>query len=56
MSGIHYIKHLRENDDLNISEITIGSFGKTKKYTDGEIDPSDIDTICTHCQFMLRGR
>ena len=45
MPEINYIKHLRENEDLSISEIArkVGKDWKTvKKYADGEIDPSDI--------------
>nr|WP_305927850.1 hypothetical protein [Bacillus mycoides] len=40
MPEINYIKHLRENEDLSISEIArkVGKDWKTvKKYADGEI-------------------
>ncbi|CUB59429.1 hypothetical protein BN2127_JRS10_04942 [Bacillus subtilis] len=45
MPEINYIKHLRENEDLSISEIArkVGKDWKTvKKYADGAIYPSDI--------------
>ena len=44
MPEIHYIKHLRENDDLSISEIArkLGKNWRTvKKYADEEVYPSD---------------
>ncbi|WP_346673801.1 winged helix-turn-helix transcriptional regulator, partial [Bacillus cereus] len=43
MPEIHYIKHLRENDDLSISEIArkLGKNWRTvKKYADEEVYPS----------------
>ena len=44
MPEIHYIKHLRENDDLSISEIA-RKLGKElencQKYADEEVYPSD---------------
>lgn len=44
MPEVNYIKHLRENEDLNISEISrkIGVDWRTaKKYADGEVpDPA----------------
>ena len=46
MPEIHYIKHLRETDDLSISEISrkVGKNWRTvKKYADGDVYPSDFD-------------
>ncbi|HFJ9287519.1 TPA: IS21 family transposase, partial [Bacillus toyonensis] len=55
MPKIHYIKHLRETDDLSISEISrkVGKNWRTvKKYADGEVYPSDTDTIFTKTGMM----
>jgi len=45
MPEIHYIKHLRENEDLNISEIarkTGNNWRTIKKYADGEVHSKDV--------------
>ncbi len=55
MPEIHYIKHLRENDDLSISEIARklgGNWRTVKKYADKEVHPSDTDAICTKTGMM----
>lgn len=55
MPEIHYIKHLRENDDLSISEIArkLGKNWRTvKKYADEEVYPSDTGPVCTKTGMM----
>ncbi|PEJ76843.1 IS21 family transposase [Bacillus wiedmannii] len=55
MPEIHYIKHLRETDDLSISEISrkVGKNWRTvKKYADGEVYPSDFDINFTKTGMM----
>jgi transposase len=46
MPEIHYIKHLRENEDLNISEIarkTGNNWRTVKKYADGNVRSKEIE-------------
>ena len=55
MPEIHYIKHLRETDDLSISEISrkVGKNWRTvKKYADGDVYPSDFDINFTKTGMM----
>lgn len=45
MPEIHYIKHLRENENLNLSEIarkTGNNWRTVKKYADGDVRSEDI--------------
>ncbi|MCP8971382.1 IS21 family transposase [Ectobacillus ponti] len=45
MPEIHYIKHLRENKELTISEIarkTGNNWRTVKKYADGSVQPKDV--------------
>lgn len=50
MPEVNYIKHLRENEDLNISEISrkIGVDWRTaKKYADGEVVLEPVGRVYT---------
>ncbi len=56
MPKIHYIKHLRETDELSISEISrkVGkNLEKVKKYADGDVYPSDFDINFTKQEWCM---
>ena len=52
MPEIHYIKHLRETDDLSISEISRKVGKNWRKSADGDVYPSDFDINFTKTGMM----